>query len=88
MTVIPANAPDIHLSACGGEVYDVTGAGDTVVAALAISLANKIKIVDAARFANLAASVVVSKIGTATVSLQELQKTAFQNSIFFTYRCY
>ncbi len=80
MTVIPNNAPDIHLSACSGEVYDVTGAGDTVVAALAVSLAKKVKMIDAARFANLAASIVVGKIGTSTVSLNELQKAAFQAS--------
>ena len=78
MTVIPANAPDMHLPACSGEVYDVTGAGDTVVAALAVSLAKKVKMIDAARFANLAASIVVGKIGTSTVSLNELQKAAFQ----------
>lgn len=76
MTVISAGSPEMHLAACSGEVYDVTGAGDTVVAALAISLAKKIHLIDAARFANLAASVVVGKIGTSTVTLQELQNTA------------
>jgi len=80
MTVIPADSSDMHLAACSGEVYDVTGAGDTVVAALAISLAKKVKLIDAASFANLAASVVVGKIGTSTVTLQELQNTAFQTS--------
>jgi D-beta-D-heptose 7-phosphate kinase/D-beta-D-heptose 1-phosphate adenosyltransferase len=78
MTVIPGDAPDIHLPACSGEVYDVTGAGDTVVAAIAVALAKKVKTIDAARFANLAASIVVGKVGTSTVSLSELQKTAFQ----------
>lgn len=83
MTVIPADAPDIHLPACSGEVYDVTGAGDTVVAAIAVALAKKVKTIDAARFANLAASIVVGKIGTSTVSLPELQKTAFQTTYTF-----
>jgi D-beta-D-heptose 7-phosphate kinase/D-beta-D-heptose 1-phosphate adenosyltransferase len=83
MTVIPADAPDIHLPACSGEVYDVTGAGDTVVAAIAVALAKKVKTIDAARFANLAASIVVGKIGTSTVSLSELQKTAFQTAYPF-----
>lgn len=81
MTIIPATAPDIHLPACSSEVYDVTGAGDTVVAAMAIALAKQVKPIDAARFANLAASIAVSKVGTATVSLAELQKTAFQTTM-------
>lgn len=55
------------------EVYDVTGAGDTVVAALAASIAAGLSKVDATQIANLAAGIVVGKLGTATASLQELQ---------------
>ncbi|MBI5779135.1 MAG: D-glycero-beta-D-manno-heptose 1-phosphate adenylyltransferase [Planctomycetes bacterium] len=50
------------------DVYDVTGAGDTVLAALGIAFAAKLPYQDALHLANLAAGVVVSKVGTATVS--------------------
>ncbi len=54
------------------EVFDVTGAGDTVLAALGISLAIGADIVEAAKFANKAAAVVVAKVGSATVTLEEI----------------
>ncbi len=54
------------------EVFDVTGAGDTVLAALGISLAMGADIVEAAKFANKAAAVVVAKVGSATVTLEEI----------------
>ena len=54
------------------EVYDVTGAGDTVTASIAFAIANHMKIDDAIQFANLAAGVVVGKIGSATASLDEI----------------
>ena len=54
------------------EVYDVTGAGDTVIASIAFAIANHMKIDDAIQFANLAAGVVVGKIGSATASLDEI----------------
>jgi D-beta-D-heptose 7-phosphate kinase / D-beta-D-heptose 1-phosphate adenosyltransferase len=54
------------------EVFDVTGAGDTILAALGFALACDIKIDDAVKFANLAAGVVVGKIGSSTVSLNEI----------------
>ncbi|MBL4903629.1 MAG: D-glycero-beta-D-manno-heptose-7-phosphate kinase [Desulfocapsa sp.] len=53
-------------------VFDVTGAGDTVIAALALGLAADASFSDAAALANIAAGVVVGKIGTATVSREEL----------------
>jgi len=53
-------------------VFDVTGAGDTVIAALALGLAAKASFSDAAALANIAAGVVVGKIGTATVNKEEL----------------
>lgn len=56
------------------EVFDVTGAGDTVIAALGFSIACGYKIDEAVRFANLAASVVVGKIGSATATLNEIIK--------------
>jgi D-beta-D-heptose 7-phosphate kinase/D-beta-D-heptose 1-phosphate adenosyltransferase len=54
------------------EVFDVTGAGDTVLAGLALSLAAGEKLVDACRFANVAAGIVVGKVGSATVTLDEI----------------
>ncbi len=54
------------------EVYDVTGAGDTVIATLAASLASGASLVEAAMLANHAAGVVVGKVGTATSTDQEL----------------
>jgi D-glycero-beta-D-manno-heptose-7-phosphate kinase len=53
-------------------VFDVTGAGDTVIAALALGLAAKAPFADAAALANIAAGVVVGKIGTATVNQEEI----------------
>lgn len=55
-----------------GEAVDVTGAGDTVIAALTLSLGAGASVVDAARIANVAAGLVVQKQGTATVAREEL----------------
>jgi rfaE bifunctional protein kinase chain/domain len=55
------------------EVYDVSGAGDTALAALVLALAAKASLVTAAHFANAAAGVVVGKLGTATVTPAELK---------------
>jgi len=54
------------------EVFDVTGAGDTVLASLGYALANNVDIDSAVKFANLAAGVVVGKIGSATASFNEI----------------
>ena len=54
------------------EVSDVTGAGDTVIATLAMMMAAGVELADAAKIANLAAGIVVSKLGAATVSPEEL----------------
>ena len=54
------------------EVYDVTGAGDTVIASIAFALSNDLEIDEAINFANLAAGIVVGKIGSATVTLDEI----------------
>lgn len=54
------------------EVYDVSGAGDTVIAALTIALAAGLSIEEAAHLANTAAGVVVGKLGTATVTIEEI----------------
>ena len=56
------------------EVYDVTGAGDTVIDSIAFSLSAKKIIEESFKFANLAAGVVVGKIGSATVTLDEIEE--------------
>ena len=56
------------------EVYDVTGAGDTVLASLGIALASGLNIVEACEFSNKAAAVVVAKVGSATVTLNEIEE--------------
>ena len=61
-----------HFPAQAREVYDVTGAGATVIGVLALCLAAKASLKEATCLANLAAGIVVEKVGTATVSRQEL----------------
>lgn len=73
MSVIPTQGEATHLKALAREVHDVTGAGDTVSAVLGIALALGIDLVRAAMLANRAASIAVGKLGTATVSLKELE---------------
>ena len=62
----------LHIPAEARIIYDVTGAGDTVVAVLALLLAIDMDMETAARLANYAAGIVVGKVGTASVSLEEL----------------
>jgi D-beta-D-heptose 7-phosphate kinase/D-beta-D-heptose 1-phosphate adenosyltransferase len=63
---------DGHLPAVAREVADVTGAGDTVIAVLALSIAAGATLAEAARLANQAAGVVVGKFGAATVTTREI----------------
>ena len=56
------------------EVFDVTGAGDTVLASLGVALASGLDIVSACEFANKAAAVVVAKVGSATATLNEIEE--------------
>jgi D-beta-D-heptose 7-phosphate kinase/D-beta-D-heptose 1-phosphate adenosyltransferase len=67
-----ADAPDYHLPANAKEVYDVTGAGDTVVATLAAGVGAQLPLPQACVLANQAASIVVGKLGTSTVTPTEL----------------
>lgn len=72
MTLYTA-AGAMHEPAQAREVYDVSGAGDTVIATLAVMLASGVPLVDAMRLANRAAGIVVGKLGTATCTLEELK---------------
>ncbi|MHB0986571.1 MAG: D-glycero-beta-D-manno-heptose-7-phosphate kinase [Sulfuricella sp.] len=66
----------VHEPALAREVYDVSGAGDTVIATLGVMLASGADFPDAVRVANLAAGIVVGKLGTAVVSHEELMAQA------------
>jgi D-beta-D-heptose 7-phosphate kinase/D-beta-D-heptose 1-phosphate adenosyltransferase len=74
MTLLRPNQPELHLPARAREVFDVTGAGDTVIAVLAAVIAAGHSIPEAVAQANLAAGIVVGKLGTATVSGPELRR--------------
>ena len=63
---------EAHFPAAAREVADVTGAGDTVIGVLALSIAAGARLADAARLANLAAGLVVARFGPAVVTLDEL----------------
>ncbi len=63
-----------HIPTVARAVYDVTGAGDTVISALTLAMAVGASLVDAARIANNAAGIVVGVVGTATVRPDELKK--------------
>ncbi len=72
MSLFEVGKPVTHIPTFAQEVYDVTGAGDTVMAALALALAAGAPMAAAAILANYAAGVAVGKRGTATVSREEL----------------
>ncbi len=82
MTLIRPDSPELHLPARAQEVFDVTGAGDTVISVLAAALAAGDNLADATALANLAAGLVVGKLGTAAISGPELRRAilADQNS--------
>jgi D-beta-D-heptose 7-phosphate kinase/D-beta-D-heptose 1-phosphate adenosyltransferase len=74
MSLFEAGKPAAHIPTVAREVYDVTGAGDTVMAALSLALAAGASMHGAAVMANYAAGVVVGKRGTATVTRAELEQ--------------
>jgi rfaE bifunctional protein kinase chain/domain len=73
MSLFERGSETVHVPAQAREVYDVTGAGDTVAGTLALTLAAGGTLPDACRLASLAAAVVVGKVGTATCSVEELR---------------
>ncbi len=74
MTLIRPNSPELHLPARAQEVFDVTGAGDTVISVLAAAMAAGDGLADSTALANLAAGLVVGKLGTAAISGPELRR--------------
>jgi len=74
MTLFEHGKKPVTIPTYAREVYDVTGAGDTVIAVLAMALAAKASLLDAAYLSNFAAGVVVGKVGTAPLSMTELKQ--------------
>lgn len=72
MTLLRHDHEEFHLPTQAREVYDVTGAGDTVIATLALAIAADAEFTQASALANIAAGIVVGKLGTSTVSETEL----------------
>lgn len=77
MTLLHAGNAPLHLAARAREVYDVTGAGDTVIATLAAGLAAGLELEHATGLANLAAGLVVGKLGAASVTVSELRRALY-----------
>jgi D-beta-D-heptose 7-phosphate kinase/D-beta-D-heptose 1-phosphate adenosyltransferase len=75
MSLFTHDSPPSHIPTVAREVYDVTGAGDTVLATLGLALVAGASFEEAAILANHAAGVVVGKLGTATVSCEEMLAT-------------
>lgn len=73
MSLVQPKAGVVHIPTKAQEVFDVSGAGDTVISVFALGIAGGLAPVEAAYLANLAASVVVAKLGTYAVSNAELQ---------------
>ncbi len=77
MLLIEKDAPALHIHNKAREVYDVTGAGDTVIAVVSAALAADISLPDACHVANIAAGIVVGKHFTATAKPEEIMNYAF-----------
>ena len=74
MTLLRPGQEELHMPARAREVFDVTGAGDTVIAVLAAAVAAGAGLAQGAALANIAAGIVVGKLGTAAVSAPELRR--------------
>ena len=79
MTLLRPGLEELHMPARAREVFDVTGAGDTVIAVLAAAVAAGAGLAQGAALANIAAGIVVGKLGTAAVSAPELRRAVQQD---------
>ncbi|MFH1238861.1 MAG: PfkB family carbohydrate kinase, partial [bacterium] len=75
MTLLERKGRITHIPTVAREVFDVSGAGDTVVAVLSLAVAAGASILDAAYLANYAAGIVVGKLGTAATTVEEIRNT-------------
>jgi len=73
MTLLEKDKKSIHLSARARKVYDVTGAGDTVIATLAVAAGAGLSLAESSNAANVAAGIVVEQVGTSIISFEELK---------------
>jgi D-beta-D-heptose 7-phosphate kinase / D-beta-D-heptose 1-phosphate adenosyltransferase len=80
MTLLRQGQSELHLPAKAREVYDVTGAGDTVIGTLAAALAAGSSVENAMVQANLAAAIVVGQVGTAPISATKLRRSVQQET--------
>jgi D-beta-D-heptose 7-phosphate kinase / D-beta-D-heptose 1-phosphate adenosyltransferase len=83
LLLLRREAEALHLPTRAREVFDVTGAGDTVIATLAAALGAGVEISEACALANCAAGLAVGKLGTATVTARELER-AYQGTEWHT----
>lgn len=74
MTIFEKNGEITNIPTKAKEVYDIVGAGDTVVATLALALASNATLKEAATLANYAAGITVGKVGTSTVKVEEIKQ--------------
>lgn len=84
MTLVTRDQEPLHLPTQAQEIYDVTGAGDTVISIFAASVASGKTMKDSAVLANLAASISVKKLGAATVSMTELRNALRAQGVMTT----
>jgi D-beta-D-heptose 7-phosphate kinase/D-beta-D-heptose 1-phosphate adenosyltransferase len=73
MSIFEDDGPGVDVATAPREVFDVQGAGDTAIAALALTLRAGGSLLEAAIVANAASGIVVSKVGTATASAEEVK---------------
>lgn len=80
MTLVARTGEVHHIPARAQEVFDVSGAGDTAVAALALGVAAGLSFEDAAGLSNLAAGIVVGRLGTAVITVQDMKNALATNN--------
>ncbi|MDP5055981.1 MAG: bifunctional D-glycero-beta-D-manno-heptose-7-phosphate kinase/D-glycero-beta-D-manno-heptose 1-phosphate adenylyltransferase HldE [Marinomonas hwangdonensis] len=80
LILLSEGKPPFSLATAAKEVFDVTGAGDTVVAVLTAVYVTSKRFIDAVEYANQAAGYVVGKLGTASISADQLEAIMFQRS--------
>jgi rfaE bifunctional protein kinase chain/domain len=79
MTLLEAGREPFHLNALARKVYDVTGAGDTVIATLAVAVGSGESFRKSAEIANMAAGLVVEEVGTTTIKIENLKELLNKN---------
>ena len=87
MSLFSANQPAVHISTEAQEVFDVSGAGDTVIATLTAAYCSGMEMQDAASLANTAAGIVVGKIGTKPVIDTELKQALSNRTLTGSTKC-